>query len=93
MCFLIRMTRNSFYNTGLKATPESMAIINETLIDLANSMLPRVDCVVGAAVQPITEHLLQAARDNGGDAIDLDPADGRFIGKPCIPGNANTSPG
>ena len=33
------------------------------------------------AMQPITNSWLQAARDAGGDAIDLDPADGPFLSK------------
>jgi hypothetical protein len=37
------------------------------------------------ALQPITVSWLQAARDAGGDAIDLDPANGPFICmmRPC----------
>lgn len=31
------------------------------------------------AMQPITTSWLQAAKDAGGDAIDLDPADGPFL--------------
>lgn len=80
-----RDLRESFYNTALKASAESMAIINDTLITLAKSKLSKVNCTVGAAVQPITQDFLQSARDAGGDAIDLDPADGRFVGKLDLP--------
>jgi hypothetical protein len=36
-------------------------------------------------MQPITTSWLQAARDAGGDAIDLDPADGPFLSKSTCP--------
>jgi FAD/FMN-containing dehydrogenase len=39
------------------------------------------DLVVELAYQPISAKWLQAARDNGGDAMDLDPKDGDFVGK------------
>jgi hypothetical protein len=36
-------------------------------------------------MQPITQSFVQAARDAGGDAIDLDPADGSFSVSPTSP--------
>lgn len=47
----------------------------------ADIILPGVNCSVGAAVQPITKLHMQAAIDNGGDAIALDPARGNFVSK------------
>ena len=56
-----------------------MNFLHEIIIKNANEMLDGVNCSIGAAVQPITTLHMQAARDKGGDAIDLDPARGNFV--------------
>lgn len=62
-----------------------MNLINRHVVQNAEKMLAGVNCTVGAAVQPITTLIQQAARDNGGDALDLDPKDGAFVSKSWPP--------
>ena len=57
-----------------------MNLINQHIVINVDAILSAVNCTVGSAVQPITKRHLKAARDAGGDAIDLDPADGNFVG-------------
>ncbi|KAI1208441.1 uncharacterized protein F4807DRAFT_431346 [Annulohypoxylon truncatum] len=72
--------RNTFYCTSLLATTEAVRLINQTVTPLALSMLKGVrNSFVGLSMQPITQSHLKAARNAGGDAIDLDPNDGDFI--------------
>ena len=47
----------------------------------ATHLKPFNDSNIDLAYQPITKEWIQAARDAGGDALDLDPADGAFIRK------------
>ena len=74
-----RDRRWSFYNIAILASNDTMNLIYKHVVDNANQILPGVNCSVGAAVQPVTKTHLQAARDLGGDAIDLDPARGSFV--------------
>ncbi|KAI4861342.1 FAD binding domain protein [Hypoxylon rubiginosum] len=75
-----RSGRNTFYATSLLATGDAVRLINETVPSIALSMLGDVEnSFVGLSMQPVTKSHLQAARDAGGDAIDLDPNDGDFI--------------
>lgn len=78
--------RNTFYATSLLATGDAVRLINETVPSIALSMLGDVEnSFVGLSMQPVTKSHLQAARDAGGDAIDLDPNDGDFIGMSLEP--------
>lgn len=66
----------------MKATPEAVYLANNTFFDTAIkevSDLP--DLLTSITFQTITEDWLDAARASGGDAIDLDPAEGSFLGK------------
>ncbi len=63
-----------------------MNLIYHNVVGNANSILGGINCSVGAAVQPVTANHLRAARDLGGDAIDLDPARGNFVSE--LPSNA-----
>ncbi|KAI0179441.1 hypothetical protein GGR52DRAFT_306858 [Hypoxylon sp. FL1284] len=75
-----RSDRNTFYATSLLATSDAIRIINETIPPIALSMLGNVqNSFVGLSMQPITRSHSQAARDAGGDCMDLDPSDGDFI--------------
>lgn len=58
-----------------------MNMIYKNVIDSAEQFVQGINCTVGAAIQPVTRNHLQAARDLGGDAIDLDPARGDFVSK------------
>lgn len=80
------MYRNTFYATSLLATADAVRLINETIPPIALSMLEGVqNSFVGLSMQPVTKSHLQAARDAGGDALDLDPNDGDFIGMDLKP--------
>ncbi|KAI9878975.1 MAG: hypothetical protein M1830_010029 [Pleopsidium flavum] len=74
-----RDRRWSFYNIAVLSSPQTMDILYANIRNNADAILPGVNCSVGAAVQPITKSHLQAARNLGGDAIDLDPARGNFV--------------
>jgi hypothetical protein len=73
--------RWSFYATGVKFAPETMNLIYRVMVETAKEIVPGVNCTVGSAIQPITQTHIQAAVDRGGDALDLDPADGSFVSK------------
>lgn len=79
------LTRQNWYMTSIKASARSIQLINETVTSAGLSMKNVSDCGLGISMQPITQAFVQAARDAGGDAIDLDPADGSFLCKPYIP--------
>ena len=74
------LARELFWSTGIKATREALTLANTTIITAA---LEQLKGVAGGtftlAYQPISKSWLQAARRSGGDAIDLDPADGGFV--------------
>ena len=74
-----RDRRWSFYNTAVKSAPPTMNLIYHHARVQADKILSGVNATVGAAVQPITVDHLKAAHANGGDAIDLDPAQGPFV--------------
>ena len=56
-----------------------MDMIYKNVVTTADNILSGINCTVGAAIQPITKNHLQAARDLGGDPIDLDPSKGDFV--------------
>lgn len=58
-----------------------MNLITKTIRENADRLLAGVNCTVGAAIQPVSVSHLQAARDHGGDPMDLDPAKGGFVRK------------
>lgn len=74
-----RDRRWSFYATAVKSAPATMDLIYHHIREQADVILAGVNASVGAAVQPITVNHLKAARNSGGDAIDLDPAQGPFV--------------
>ena len=63
------------------ASEKTMNMIYTNIVNPANQIIPGLNCTVGAAIQPVTKNHLQAARELGGDAIDLDPAKGDFVSK------------
>ena len=56
-----------------------MYLVNDTIISLAKRELRHRNVSIGFNIQPVTEAHLTAARNAGGDALDLDPADGSFL--------------
>lgn len=72
--------RELFWSLGLKAEPEIVQLAYETVLFSARDQLANVaGSDVSVAYQPISKAWLQKAKDAGGDAIDLDPADGSFV--------------
>lgn len=72
--------RELFWSLGLKAAPEIVQLAYETVLFSARDQLANVaGSNVAVAYQPISKAWLQKAKDAGGDAIDLDPADGSFV--------------
>ncbi|EAA63242.1 hypothetical protein AN3274.2 [Aspergillus nidulans FGSC A4] len=75
-----RSSRRSFWATAVKATPEAVYLANTTFIQAAMEQVSDLsDLLTSITYQTITEDWLDAARASGGDAIDLDPADGAFL--------------
>lgn len=58
-----------------------MDLIFSNVVVNADNILSQVNCTVGAATQPVTSNHLQAAKNLGGDALDLDPSRGTFVSK------------
>jgi hypothetical protein len=66
----------------VKATPEAVYLTNTTFIQAAMEQVSDLsDLLTSITYQTITEDWVKAARASGGDAIDLDPTDGAFLGK------------
>jgi len=81
-CPSLTVSRELFWTVGLKADPRVAQLAYETVIFSARDQLQNVvGSDVSVAYQPIGHAWLQAAKDAGGDAIDLDPADGSFCCK------------
>lgn len=72
--------RQLFYDVSLRAVPESIYIANRTVLETAARYLGGMNVSVGAAIQPLTTLHMQAARDRGGDPMDLNPANGGITG-------------
>ena len=74
-----------FATTAIKISDRSVPLLNKTFTDSVLAQMTKLKNITGTssslAMQPITTSWLQAARDAGGDAIDLDPADGPFLSK------------
>ena len=71
--------RWAWTNVGIVSSEATMNVIYSNIVNAADRFLSGINCTVGAAIQPVTKYHLQAARDLGGDAIDLDPAKGDFV--------------
>jgi hypothetical protein len=66
----------------MKPTREALLITNKTLVDGAITALSGIPNITFAfSPQPITKTMLEISQKSpGGYAIDLDPADGAFLG-------------
>ncbi|KAF2796778.1 FAD-binding domain-containing protein [Melanomma pulvis-pyrius CBS 109.77] len=71
-----RVFRWKWYVTSIKFSNETMPIVIDTMVDVAKELIPQFNGFVGTAEEPITADHLAAARANGGDPMDLDPANG-----------------
>ncbi|CAI7653218.1 unnamed protein product [Penicillium pancosmium] len=77
-----RNNRRSFWTTAVKATPQAVYLANNTFFETAIEQVSDLpDLLTSITFQTITEDWLDAALASGGDAIDLDPAEGGFLGK------------
>ena len=56
-----------------------MDMVYIIIVSRADQFLSGINCAVGNAIQPNTKNHIDAARDSGGGAIDLDPAKGDFV--------------
>ncbi len=71
-----------FASTAVKVSSKTVALLDKEYTNFAIQQLKDVaGCGSTLALQPITKAHLQAAKDAGGDAIDLDPSMGTFICK------------
>ncbi|KAM7203152.1 FAD-binding domain containing protein [Naviculisporaceae sp. PSN 640] len=78
--FADRSQRQLAWVTGLKAQAESVYLANRTFTEMAFSRLGNLpNLTTSITYQPVTKSWLQAAKAAGGDALDLDPANGGFI--------------
>ncbi|OCL11143.1 FAD-binding domain-containing protein [Glonium stellatum] len=78
--FADRSRRQLPWITGMKAKPESVYLANQTFVTAALSQLTDIpNATTSITYQLISHSWLVAARASGGDAIDLDPANGGFI--------------
>ncbi|ROW15368.1 hypothetical protein VPNG_02261 [Cytospora leucostoma] len=72
--------REQFLAFSLKAAPGVVQLAYDTILEPALQQLQSINnSYVAVAYQPISQLWLQAARDAGGDAIDLDPDDGSLV--------------
>jgi len=71
----------AFHVTSLKATEKTVPLLSSLLRNesLYSSIAGINGSVVNCAMQPISKKWLEVAQQSGGDAIDLDPADGTWI--------------
>jgi hypothetical protein len=66
----------------MKSLPESVYLANHTFIPAALSQLADIpNATTSITYQQISQAWLTAAVAAGGDAIDLDPANGGFLGE------------
>lgn len=68
-----------FWSVGLKATPATVYLANSTFFAATPSMSDIAGLTLYTVYQPITVAWITAARAAGGDAFDLDPANGPLL--------------
>lgn len=69
-----------FRSVGLKADPRTIKLGYDAVIPPALAELSKINgSSASLAIQPISRSWIEAAKAAGGDAIDLDPADGAII--------------
>ena len=79
---LLTKASGVFWATLLKGSSESIGLINDSITEVATTHLKDVEnSQVSLSIQPISKSWLQAAKQAGGDAINLDPEKGNIIGE------------
>ncbi|KAH7405681.1 hypothetical protein DE146DRAFT_778990 [Phaeosphaeria sp. MPI-PUGE-AT-0046c] len=71
--------RWKWYSTAITFSEQTMSIIVDTMVDEAKKQIPNISGFVGVAEEPVSESYMEAARKNGGDPMNLDPAEGGLI--------------
>ena len=71
-----RGSRQVFRAGSLKSTPAAVNIIANTYLAAVPTLKNISGCLVTMSFQELPQAFVQAAQDNGPDAIDLDPSDG-----------------
>lgn len=69
-----------FRTLTLKADPRTIQLGYDAVIPPATQISNVNGSSVSLAIQPISRSWIRTAKAAGGDAIDLDPADGAIIG-------------
>ncbi|KAL8725790.1 MAG: hypothetical protein Q9166_007121 [cf. Caloplaca sp. 2 TL-2023] len=75
-----RSFRQLFRATSTKSIPQVVNFLYKIFEAKAKTLRPVTGLIISFVYQPLTTDLLKASRANGGDAIDLDPADGPIMG-------------
>ncbi|KAL8723704.1 MAG: hypothetical protein Q9181_007213 [Wetmoreana brouardii] len=75
----VRTFRQLFRATSLKSTPPVVNFVYDIFKTQAQQLKPVQNLIISFVYQPLTVDLLKASRASGGDAIDLDPADGPIM--------------
>ena len=79
-----RGTRQLFRAGSLKSTPEAVTLIADTYQAAVPFLKNITGCLITLSFQELSQAFVQAAHDNGPDAIDLDPSDGAIMST-CAP--------
>ena len=72
------IARSNWFSTAIQFYNDTMNYQFETMIRTADTLLAGYNVTVGFASEPVTVPFLQKSRENGGDAMDLDPKRGSF---------------
>lgn len=75
----VRTFRELFRATSLKSTPPVVNFLYNIYKTKTQTLKPIPGLLLAFVYQPLTVALLQASKATGGDAIDLDPADGPIM--------------
>ncbi|KAL8708058.1 MAG: hypothetical protein Q9220_006990 [cf. Caloplaca sp. 1 TL-2023] len=75
----VRTFRQLFRATSLKSTPPVVNFLYNIYKTKAQTLKPVPGLITSFVYQPLTVDLLKASKATGGDAIDLDPADGPIM--------------
>ncbi|KAL8951211.1 MAG: hypothetical protein Q9222_002795 [Ikaeria aurantiellina] len=75
----VRTLRQLFRATSLKSTPPVVNLAYNIYKSKCQTLKPITGLILSFVYQPLTVDLLKASKANGGDAIDLDPADGPIM--------------
>lgn len=74
-----RDSRQLFRATSLKSTPPVINLVYDVFQKKTQTLQQVRGLILALVYQPLTVDLLKASRATGGDAIDLDPADGPIM--------------